>query len=48
MHYKIEGRSVILEDLFSGYGAEYIDGSKKSKWDDVGLHRIFLENFSQK
>ena len=48
VHYRIEGRNVILEDLLSGYEAEYIDGSKQSKWDDVDLHRMFLGNFSQK
>lgn len=46
--YRVVERKVILEDIESGYEREYIEGAKESKWDDVPLHRTFLDTFCQK
>ena len=48
VHYRIEDKTVNLIDLHSGYEKEYISGEKLSKWNDVELHRNFLEEFGQK
>ncbi|MCM8538819.1 MAG: tRNA (N6-threonylcarbamoyladenosine(37)-N6)-methyltransferase TrmO [Lentisphaeraceae bacterium] len=46
--YRVEATEVFLEDIFSGYESEFIDGTKKSKWDDIEIHRSFLAEFGQK
>jgi len=45
--YQVKEGEVVLENIFSGYEKEYIEGKKESKWDDVPLHRDFLKAFSQ-
>lgn len=47
VRFRLEGFKVILEDVYSGYGAEYLNGSVKSKWDDIELHKKFISTFCQ-
>ncbi|MCM8530648.1 MAG: tRNA (N6-threonylcarbamoyladenosine(37)-N6)-methyltransferase TrmO [Lentisphaeraceae bacterium] len=41
--YTIEGTSVVISDIASGYDELTLSGKKESKWDDVWLHQKFLE-----
>ncbi|NQZ58636.1 MAG: tRNA (N6-threonylcarbamoyladenosine(37)-N6)-methyltransferase TrmO [Lentisphaeraceae bacterium] len=43
--YTVENDVVCLQKVKSGYDAETLAGDKKSRWDDVPLHRQFLEKF---
>lgn len=45
VHYSITDHSVFIKELYSGYDAETLQGSKDSKWDDVPLHIEFINRF---
>ena len=45
--FHLDANKVVLEDVYSGYDQDYLDGVKVSKWDDVDLHRKFVSTFCQ-
>ena len=47
LSYKISEKTVIIDDIFSGYTEQYLTGEKESKWDDVPIHQAFIKEFRQ-
>jgi tRNA-Thr(GGU) m(6)t(6)A37 methyltransferase TsaA len=41
----LDGQKVILLDVYSGYSEEYLSGDKVSRWDDIALHKEFIDKF---
>jgi tRNA (adenine37-N6)-methyltransferase len=46
VHYEVfpERHEIIVFEILSGYSHEVISGKEPSRWDDVAIHRAFLEN----
>lgn len=45
--YKVKGNVVDVEKIASGYDAETLAGLKPSRWNDVEIHREFLQRYKQ-
>ena len=45
LSFTISDFTVLVEDVYSGYSKDYLNGSKKSRWDDVPLHCLFNQTF---
>lgn len=43
--YSIDGENVQIHKISSGYDQETLQGSKKSRWSDVPLHKEFLAKY---
>lgn len=45
LRYLINDKSIIIEEIASGYDKETLQGIKPSRWEDVYVHVEFIEQF---